>query len=343
MKDIDYFSEQLMYDKYLPAFHKSLPAKLKKIFEEAYGKAGVTKEHFFVLRGYRGPSHLCTLEGEQSQSIDAKFGVQEIKFQHGFSKILNIINPIGLAFTNLRSVTGWYAIHFDEESGEILEALEAERIQNENKVANEHEKSGDLFLLQKNYEEAAKEYEKAYDISHGHSRKTNFKIKMENAKSSLAVMNQKKGKILWNEAWASEENAAQLFNEAFELFKEASKLDPENSKHAKLKEMCRLKTEGDELVKQGKELFTDGLLMKDKTKFHERREKFKSAKEKFAQGFKISSDSRFQISIKLTESYVKKTDELIRKLQGNSETNYEIDSLDYNEYDESQMDFQREN
>lgn len=120
-------------------------------------------------------------------------------------------------------------------------------------------------------------------------------------------------KGLWDEAWklemADNSSAMNLFKQAFESFNEVSKLNQKHVEYSKLVEICKLKVDGNELMKQGSNLVMQEYLAVKLEAFS----KFRQAKEKFSKGLELSNNSQFQSSIDLAESLMKEVDGNIKK------------------------------
>ena len=116
--DLSYFKESELNKFYIWDFIKSLPSdKVKQIFRNSLSSGLMERgegSYEIVLQGYRGP-HANGSSGD-SEKLDACYGLQEVKYWYGKSKMINFLPIIGnVAYALSRTVhdTSWHSIYFD--------------------------------------------------------------------------------------------------------------------------------------------------------------------------------------------------------------------------------------
>jgi hypothetical protein len=91
-RDIDYFTETRMHKHFGNDFQDLLPpGKLKTEFNAVY-----KKENHLSLKSYRGPLEFRTNRCDDSDTLSPSFGVQEIKFWYGTSRLYHSVPIVGL-------------------------------------------------------------------------------------------------------------------------------------------------------------------------------------------------------------------------------------------------------
>ena len=139
MRDIDFFSEDIMKRYCKKDFLKSLPPKISRDIKN-------DGNPLTYLQGYRGPEELVTTQSDLNSLVIPPYdGVQEVRYWHGCTKHLHWIPLAGsVAWLIARQTedTRWRRLFFNAKSGEFQKFViedknwdeKKDRINIENKI-----------------------------------------------------------------------------------------------------------------------------------------------------------------------------------------------------------------
>jgi hypothetical protein len=164
MREIDYFTEKKLVEMFsygnrgvLSFYNNSvyIPSFIKDIFKD-YNRES-------VIQGYKG--HEVDGSTGDSEKLEAKYGLQEVRFWMGWTKHA-LWSPItgwpSFAVGRLFGATQWKSCYFDEITGQFLSQEKGEAARRLNELGNEHHQAG-------RYEQALVYYQNAYLNNSGNS------------------------------------------------------------------------------------------------------------------------------------------------------------------------------